>query len=155
MAEPYAEDAPRTYTVGAIEVIDPWARSAIGEAHNAQVFFEFRNRGAVADRLVGAGTVLAQGPAILRLAPGTVVSQIEIPAGGEAFELSNSGYFIELTGLSVPLTMGKEFPLILRFAQAGTVEVTVTSRFHSPQLARRIRAAAQRGDLEGLRKLKQ
>jgi hypothetical protein len=149
------EDEPEIFTAGAIEIIDPWARGAIGEGHSAQVFFEFRNRGAAADRLLAARSPLARGATILYSAPGQRVEAIGIPEGGKSYELSQAGYSIELTDLEVPLTMGKRFALTLQFERAGALEVTVTSRFHSPQLARRIRDAARRGDGAALRRLRE
>lgn len=148
------EPAPVVFRVREIEIIDPWARSILGDAHRASVFFEFRNHAKRADQLVGATSPLASGTSVLRAAPHRAVAQIEIPSGAQAFELSEAGYYIELNALNVPLTLGKEFPVTLHFAQAGALQVLVTSRFHSPTLARRIREAAQRGDTAALRALR-
>ena len=49
--------------------------------------------------------------------------------------------------LWVPLYGEGQFPLELEFAHAGQLTIEVTSRFHSPNLTRRIRAAARRGDI--------
>lgn len=154
-ADPRADDRPEIFTVGAIEIIDPWAQSVIGEVHGAQIFFEFRNHGKAEDSLIAAHSSIADGPIIFRSTRDATVRHIDIPGGGEAFELNKNGYHIELTGANVPLTMGKRFPMTLRFERAGTINITVTSRFHSPQLARRIRAAAERGDVTALRELKE
>ncbi len=155
------EDEAEVFTQGDLQVTDPWAASAIGNAHAAQVFFEFRNRGTAADQLLDARTPLASGHA-LRLVTQVngqpklrTLQVIEIPAGGDSFELSRHGYYIELTGLTVPLTMGKRFSLLLTFKRAGRMTVEVTSRFHSPKLTRRIRDAARRGDVVELNRLRE
>lgn len=154
------EDKAEIFTRGDLEITDPWAASAIGDAHTAKIFFEFRNRGIEADQLIGARTSLAVGHT-LRLASQVAgqtqlraIDAIEIPSGGESFELSRHGYYIELTGLTVPLTMGKQFPLELAFKRAGRMTVEVTSRFHSPKLNRRVREAARRGDTAELQRLR-
>lgn len=149
------EDEPEVFAAGAIEIIDPWASSGIGEAHAAAVFFAFRNRSGKVDRLLAASTPVASGGVRLRAGPGHDVAAIEIPADGSAHAFTRNGHHLALEGLTVPLTMGRRFPLELRFASAGTVTVTVTSRFHSPQLARQIRDAARRGDTAALKRLQQ
>ena len=157
------DELPEIFRAGTLEIIDPWAKSAIGDTHEAKVFFEFRNHAAAADRLTTVRTTIASGPNQLREVAQTaqpthwrVVQAIELPvepADGVPFELSEHGYYIVLSGLTVPLTMGKQFPLELEFRHAGRVTVNVTSRFHSPKLIRRIRAAAARGDIEALKQL--
>lgn len=159
---PTGEDEAEIFTRGDIEILDPWAASAIGEAHRAQVFFEFRNHATEADRLIAAHAAITTGPAIFRLAtsagghtPPSVIKVIDLPAGGGSFELSRHGYYLELADLTVPLTMGKRFTLDLEFARAGTMSIEVTSRFHSPKLTRRIREAAARGDTAALKQLRE
>lgn len=144
---------------GDLRVIDPWAKSAIG-AHEAKLFFAFRNLGAP-DRLVGVSSKVASGPALFHLVTRSdgkrslqTLPHIPIPKTDTPFELSEVGYYIELGGLEVPLVMGKEFEVTLRFETAGEIAIPVTSRFHSPRLARRISEAVQSGDLEALRALR-
>lgn len=156
---PSDEPPPVIYRLGDIEVIDPWAKSAIGD-HDAKLFFEFRNGGA-ADRLVGASSPIAAGETHFRLVVRgdagrelRTLDHIEIPPTETPYELTEVGYYVELLGVQVPLTMGKELPVTLEFEDAGRLDVVFPSRFHSPALGRRIRAAARRGDLEALRALR-
>lgn len=148
------DEPPESHTLGAIEILDPWAKSAIG-VHDAKLFFEFRNSGEP-DRLVAASSKVATGKTYFRLVRRDVetLDHIAIPPTETPFELSELGYYIEITGVSVPLVMGKEFLVELRFENAGAIEIPFTSRFHSPALGRRIRAAAKSGDLEALRALR-
>ena len=158
---PIDDEQAEVFVSDQIEIVDPWAKAVVGGGNGTKVFFEFRNRGASADRLIGARSTLAE-RCVLRLASqingqATVkaVPAIDFPAGGEAFELSEHGYYIELTGVSAPLTMGKLFRLELEFAHTRPLTIEVTSRFHSPKLARRIRDAARRGDTATLRSLRE
>jgi len=161
-ADPVPDEIePEIYRLGALEITDPWASAAIGDAHSAKIFFEFRNLGPRADQLLSAQTPVATAAATFKLVTPTdgdaavrAIRAIEFPAGGDSFELSRHGCYIELTGLQMPLTMGKRFPLELVFAEAGTLRIEVTSRFHSPKLTRRVRAAARAGDAAELRRLR-
>ncbi len=151
--------APAVHTLGELEIVDPWAKGAIG-LHEVKLFFEFKNAGA-ADRLVGAASSVADGPTRFHLVTRRdgaravdTVPHIPIPATGKAYELSEVGYYVELYGLEVPMVMGKEFEVTLLFDKAGDITIPFTSRFHSPKLARRIRDAVQSGDLEALRALR-
>ncbi len=154
-----ADEPAEVYALGGLEIIDPWAKSAIG-VHDAKLFFEFRNLGD-ADRLVAARSAAAAGPSYFRLATresvdGAVqtLDSVPIPSTTTPYEFSEIGYYIELTGMEIPLVMGKQFAVELRFERAGSIAIPFTTRFHSPKLGRRIREAAQRGDLEALRTLR-
>ncbi len=153
------EAPPVIVPIGEIEIIDPWAKSAIGD-HDAKLFFAFRNLGE-ADRLIGASSPIASGEARFRLVVADeggrrveTLDHIAIPPTETPFELTEVGYYAEISGVQVPLTMGKELPVELHFERAGRADVVFPSRFHSPSLGRRIRAAVRRGDLEALRALR-
>ena len=152
-------DGGEVFAHGPLSIIDPWCKSAIG-AHEARLFFQFRNAGE-ADALVGARSPVASGPTLLRLVRAGPegrrlenLEQIPIPARDGPFELSEVGYFVELTELEVPLVMGSQLTVTLEFARAGSIAIPFANRFHAPSLARRIRAAIERGDLEALRSLR-
>ena len=154
-------DEAEVHLVGDVKIIDPWAKSAVGSGHTAKLFFEFRNLGDQADRLVKVSSPLATGSTVF-YAVGVeqgnrhldAIDAIDIPIGKNAFELTEVGYYIELTGLEVPMLMGKRFPVELTFERAGRATVEFTARFHSPKLNRRIREAASRGDVEALKALR-
>lgn len=153
-------ERPEVFTRGDIEITDPWAANGVGDAHSAQIFFEFRNRGRVVDHLLSAHAAIAAGPTTLRVATpvsgqmqSNATAAIEVPSGGVNLELSRNGYYIEINDLTLPLTMGKRFALELEFEHAGRMSIDVTSRFHSPKLSRRIREAAKRGDTMELKRL--
>ena len=143
-------DAPaERHSLGAIEISDPWALYAADEATVARVFFDFRNSGTADDHLLAAAA--STGAAVTFGAAGAdTVATIPLPAGGDTHRLRPAGYYLLVSGLRTPLTAGREFSLTLRFAHAGTIEIPVRSRFHSPALLRHIRQAAERGELESL-----
>jgi copper(I)-binding protein len=116
---------------GAITVEQAWARPTSAGMPNGAAYLVVRNAGSSADRLVAATsevaeraelhnhTIDAQGVAMMR-----PVEAIEVPAGGQA-ELKPGGFHLMLLGLHAPLAAGASFPLRLRFAEAGEVEVMV------------------------------
>ena len=114
---------------GDLTVVDPWARATIGSQNVGAAYVTVRNRGKVADRLVGVRTDAAESAALHSstvtsegVAEMRPVDSVEIPPGGEA-KLAPRGTHVMLTGLKAPLVAGKSFPLTLEFERAGTVEV--------------------------------
>ena len=154
-------DQAESYRHGDILILDPWAKSAIGE-HRVKLFFEFRNLGAASDRLLRVDSSPDDGTARIiavelnddGIRTSREIPSLEIPTGQSAFELSEHGYYIELTDLSRPVLMGSKIPLVLNFEKAGEIMIEFTARFHSPSLNRRIKEAAARGDVEMLKKLR-
>jgi copper(I)-binding protein len=110
-----------SYGLGPIEIGHPWARpSATGKA---AVFVAIENTGTEIDRLIGGSTPIAQ-EVILRAADGTPLEEMDLPPN-RPLALRPGGKYIALLGLARPLALDEHFPLTLRFAEAGTIEVTV------------------------------
>lgn len=112
-----------------IEVTGAWARATAGKAPGG-AFMTITNKGAGADRLVGASTSAAESAelhvtknvdGVMKMTP---VPVLEIKPG-QSVKLAPGGYHIMLMGLKAPLKQGASFPLALTFEKAGTVEVTV------------------------------
>lgn len=155
------EDEAEVHNIGQIRIVDPWAKSGVGSGHSAKLFFEFHNAGDKSDRLLKARSTIAKGPtsfSAVVVTEGerrvTDLEAIEIPATDSIFELTEVGYYIEMTNLDVPMVMGKRFPVELTFERAGSATIEFTARFHSPKLTRRIREAASRGDIEALKAMR-
>ncbi len=112
---------------GDVRVVHAWARATDGT--EGEVFMDIESLGA-ADRLTGASTPAAGSVEIhgAILAQGTASSlplgEVEIPAGGE-FVLEPGAVFLKLLDLKRPLARGEAFPVELRFAAAGPLEVEV------------------------------
>lgn len=125
--------AQSSFKVGPIEVADAWARASAGRAAAGAAYFEVRNHGAQADRLVSATTKVARKASlhahvmtgdIMRMEP---VDGLDVPAGG-AVILKPGGHHMMLMGLARPLMRGRSFALTLTFEKAGSVTVMVVIR---------------------------
>lgn len=126
-----------------LAVEQPWARATPGRAPTGAAYFSLTNRGAEADRLVGAATSAAaraelhghrrppshaaSGQAgghaghVMEMRP---VAEIAIKPG-ESVVLKPDALHVMLIGLKAPLKEGGSFPLTLRFARAGEIQVEV------------------------------
>lgn len=114
-----------------VEVKNPWARPG-NRGGNSAVYMEIHNAQAYADRLVAAGTDVAEAVELheTRVEGGmhrmNKVEAIDVPPNGRV-ELRPGGLHVMLIKLNTALRVGDRFPLILRFERAGrlTVEVVV------------------------------
>jgi periplasmic copper chaperone A len=116
--------------VGAIRIVDPWARATAGMATVGAAYMTLENTGATDDRLIEATSpVAAKTELHTHIVDGDImrmraVESMELPAG-ETVELQPGGLHIMLIGLSAPLQMGEHFPLTLTFAEAGAITIDV------------------------------
>ena len=128
-ALPAMADGPAA-AVGAMQIVDPWARASAGNTANGAAFLEIRNTGSEADWLVDAAspaammtniheTVMEEG--VMKMRP---VHGVEIPAGGTVI-LKPHGLHVMLMKLKTPLAEGKTVRLTLTFDKAGSVEIDV------------------------------
>ncbi len=121
-----------------ISVEQPWARASPGRAPTGAAYLTLVNRGAEADRLVGAATAAAAKTELHDHQPaanqpaghaGHVMEMrpvAEIPVKpGETVVLKPGALHVMLIGLKAPLKEGERFSLTLRFARAGEVTVEV------------------------------
>lgn len=114
-----------------ITVENGWARATIAGQDSGAAYLTIVNRGGGDDRLVEVSVPRA-GMAMLHSSAmdGGVMRMrhlsdgLAIPAGASV-ELAPNGTHIMLSGLSKPLRPGEELPATLRFAKAGTKEVTI------------------------------
>jgi periplasmic copper chaperone A len=111
-----------SFQLGAIEIGHPCAPPSAGG--DAVVYLALGNQGSAPDRLVGAATPRAQSVE-LRSGDESPLSEIAV-APKRPIALRAGKPHLALHGVAPPLTAGESFPLTLRFAAAGTVEVTVT-----------------------------
>ncbi len=112
-----------------IRIADPRARpTAPGGA--GVVYMIVINHAAADDDLTGLSSPIADKVEMHRTVTKDGVSNMEsvadlpIKAGGNA-TFEPGGLHIMLTGLKQPLKVGDSFPLRLRFANAGTITVTI------------------------------
>jgi copper(I)-binding protein len=112
-----------------IEVGDAWSRPSPPGVDVGVAYFTITNHGRN-DRLVGASSPVARRAElhVSRMEGGVMkmrpLDSVEVETGSPtAFE--PNGRHVMLTGLKKPLKRGESFPLVLEFANAGSVEVQV------------------------------
>jgi copper(I)-binding protein len=114
--------------VAQVEVEKPWSRATAPGAKVAAGYLLIRNKGAAADRLVGASS-----PAAVRvethvtIRDGDVmrmreVKGYDVPAGG-SFELKPGGPHLMVVDIKQPFKQGDRIPATLKFEKAGEVAV--------------------------------
>jgi copper(I)-binding protein len=110
-----------SFRLGEIEIGHPWAPpSAAGDG---VVYLALSNRGSAADRLVAASSPRAQ-KVELRESDDSLLQEITLePKRPVALRAGRP--HLALRGITQPLVAGDAFPLTLRFAGAGSIEVTV------------------------------
>src|SRR5690348_5151293 len=110
-----------SYTLGAIQVGHPWAEPSTSDV--AAVFMALANMGDKPDRLVGAATPIAD--AVLFQDYGNrPIDAFDLPPK-RPMALRPGGRRVVLQGVKHRLAAGDDFPLTLRFANAGQITIMV------------------------------
>lgn len=110
-----------SFVQGPIEIGHPWARPMT--ARDGAVYLVLATKGTESDQLIGAETPIAERVEI-HDAAGALLQFLEI-APKRPFALRPGKAYLALIGLKQPLTVGMSFPMTLRFAAAGTADITV------------------------------
>lgn len=111
-----------------VEIERPWARATAPGAPVAGGYMTIRNKGAAADRLVGASSGAAARVELhVHIREGDVmkmrqVSAYDVPAKG-SFELKPGSAHLMFVQISRPFKEGENIPVKLRFEKAGNVSV--------------------------------
>lgn len=111
----------KNFSLGAIAISHPWAAPSVSEA--AAMFVGLVNTGTRPDRLVGGSTPVA-GAVIFRARDGTPLEYYEL-LPKRPVNLRPGRRYIALRDLKGPLALDDTFPMTLRFAEAGSITVTV------------------------------
>jgi copper(I)-binding protein len=121
--------AAETYTVGSIEISNPWARATPKGATVGGGYMTITNKGADADRLTGGSTPVASQMQVHRMTmdKGVMIMRpveggLEIKPG-QTVELNPESFHIMLIGLKQPLAKGQHVKATLEFAKAGKVDI--------------------------------
>lgn len=117
---------------GRIEVADAWSRATPPGAMGA-AYLVITNQGIKPDRLLAASTPIAPSVEIDATRVVNGVSQMRpVPSldvePGKPVRLEPGGLHIMLMGLVRPLAPGTQYPLTLRFRDAGSITVQVEVR---------------------------
>jgi copper(I)-binding protein len=117
------------YTVGTIQIANPWARATPRGADIAGAYMTIRNAGPAPDRLIGGSTAVASrfelhqmlmDRGIMKMRP--VDGGLEIKPG-QAVEFKPGSFHVMLVGLKRPLEKGQRVKATLEFEQAGKVDI--------------------------------
>ena len=109
-----------------LRITHPWARASTDHATSAVVSLRF-DEVRQADRLIGVHSPVA---AAAELGGAGASRRIDLPIPpGQDTLLSEAGTHILLTGLTVPLEVGRQYPLQLVFEQGGVIDATLSIDF--------------------------
>jgi copper(I)-binding protein len=115
---------------GELEISQPWSRAAPRGAETASSYLTIENKGATADRLVGASTDVAEKVQIEQISMvggGMRLNPVDGGLGiapGEKLVLAPGGHRLGLLKLKSPLKKGTKVPMTLEFEKAGKVVVS-------------------------------
>ena len=120
--------AAETYSVGGLQIGNPWARATPKGATVGAGYLTITNKGTEADRLIGGSaapaarfevhaTITENGVAQMRQVRGLEIKP------GETIEFRPGGMHVMFMGLKQPLTQGQTVKGTLVFEKAGTVAI--------------------------------
>jgi copper(I)-binding protein len=123
------EAAAADFSVGSIQIGNPWTRATPRGADVAGAYMRLSNKGAAADRLIGGSSPVAGRFEVHRMTVEDGVMKMRPVDGGlevkpgETVELKPGSFHIMLMGLRQPLEKGQKVKGSLVFEKAGTVEI--------------------------------
>jgi hypothetical protein len=118
-----------TYTVGSIEIANPWARATPKGAPVGGAYMTITNKGTEADRLIGASVPVANQAEVHEMSMDHgVMSMHPVEGGleikpGETVVLKPQSLHLMLTGLKQPMAKGQRVKATLEFAKAGKLDL--------------------------------
>jgi copper(I)-binding protein len=124
-----AEGAKASVSKGDITVTAPWSRATPGGAKVGGGYLTIQNKGAAADRLIGASTDAASTVEVHEMTMNNGVMTMRPVEGGlvvppgQTVALSPGGYHLMLMGLKGPLSQGRSVTVTLEFEHAGKISV--------------------------------
>jgi copper(I)-binding protein len=123
------EAAAADFTVGSIQIGNPWTRATPKGADVAGAYMTLSNKGAAPDRLIGGTSPVAGRFEVHRMTVEDGVMKMRPVDGGlevkpgETVELKPGSFHIMLMGLKQPLEKGQKVKGTLVFEKAGKVEI--------------------------------
>jgi len=126
------EAAAADFTVGAIQIGNPWTRATPKGADVAGGYMTLSNKGTAPDRLIGGSSPVAARFEFHRMAVEDGVMKMRPVEGGlevkpgETVELKPGSFHIMLMGLKQPLEKGQKVKGTLVFEKAGKVDIEYT-----------------------------
>lgn len=117
------------YTVGALKIIQLWARATPKGASVGGGYLKITNTGSMPDRLVGGSSDTAKRLEVHEMSMNNGVMKMrELAKGleikpGETIEFKPSGYHVMFVDLKQPFKKGEHIKATLQFEKAGKVDV--------------------------------
>lgn len=108
------------------KLIHPWTRATEDGADTAIVSMGFEEV-TEPDVLIGVETAVAERAELGGIGAGPTLNFAI--AAGQSSALSESGTYLRLLGLKLPLQVGRSYPMNLLFRQSGLVLATLTVDF--------------------------
>jgi copper(I)-binding protein len=125
------EAAAADFSVGSIQIGNPWTRATPKGADIAGAYMTLSNKGAAPDRLVGgSGDIagrfeiheMAMDAGVMKMRPLDKGLAIE---PGKTVKLAPGGYHLMLFDLKSQLKQGDKVPVTLQFEKAGKVALSL------------------------------
>ncbi len=119
----------RDYTLGSIEIHEPWSRATPPTAPTAGGYLTLTNKGTAPDRLIAVESPAAAKAEVHEMKmEGSVMRMREVEGGlalppGQTVELKPGGYHVMFTGLKAPFVKGSAVKATLVFEKAGRIDV--------------------------------
>ena len=124
--------AAEDFSVGDVEIGNPWARATPKGANVAGAYMSITNKGSAPDRLISGSTPVASRFEVHTMMIEDGIAKMRPVEGGlevkphQTVELKPGSYHVMLTGLTQPLQQGERVPGTLVFERAGKVDVEFT-----------------------------
>lgn len=118
------------FSIGKIAIGHPWTRETAATQSVGGGFLTIRNNGRSPDRLVSATSpvsgevqihTMSMDGGVMKMRQ--LIDGITIPAG-QSVELKPGGLHLMFVGLKKPFKQGAKIPATLKFARAGSVQVS-------------------------------
>jgi hypothetical protein len=119
----------RDYTLGALQIGQPWARATPPTAPSGGGFLTITNKGTAPDRLVSASSPAAGAVQVHEMKmEGSIMRMREVEKGleippGATVTLAPGGLHLMMMGLKVPFKKDEKVPVTLVFEKAGKIDV--------------------------------
>lgn len=111
-----------------VRIVNAYARATPPGARTAAAYLTIDNRGAAADRLVGARSPAAAAVELHAMSHENgmmrmrAIARVDVPAHGRV-DLAPGGVHVMIVDPKAPLRAGERFPLTLTFERAGAIDV--------------------------------
>lgn len=122
----------RDYTLGALQIGNPWTRATPSTAPSGGGFLSITNTGTTPDRLISAKSPAAGMVEVHEMKmDGNIMRMREVEKGleiapGTTVKLAPGGLHLMMMGLKAPFKKDDKVPVTLVFEKAGSIDVELS-----------------------------